>query len=51
MRLEQEELDRVAEQKRIAELKAKCEKKGLDFDTEEKKYQEKLAAKQRKSKK
>lgn len=51
MRLEQEELDRVAEQKRIAELKAKCEKKGLDFDTEEKKYQEKLAAKQRKAKK
>ena len=38
-------------QKRIAELKAKCEKKGLDFDAEEKKYQEKQAAKQRKAKK
>lgn len=44
-RAEQEELDRVAEEKRIEELKAKCAKKGLDFATEEKKYQDKLAAK------
>lgn len=50
-RMEQEELDRVAEEKRIAELKELCAEKGLDFETEERKYQEKLAAKQKKSKK
>ena len=44
-RLEQIELDRVAEEKRINELKALCEKKGLDFETEEAKYQAKLARK------
>ncbi len=43
-RIEQEENDRIAEEKRIEELKAKCAKKGLDFDTEEAKYQAKLAA-------
>lgn len=46
--LEQAESDRIAEEKRIEELKAKCAKKGLDFDTEERKYQEKLAAKNKK---
>ena len=40
---EQAENERVAEEKRIEELKAKCAKKGLRFDEEEKKYQEKLA--------
>ena len=35
---EQEERDRIAEEKRIEELKAKCEKKGLDFAAEEAKY-------------
>lgn len=50
-RMEQEELDCVAEEKRIAELKEFCAKKGLDFETEERKYQEKQAAKQKKSKK
>ncbi len=34
-----------AEQNRIKELKEKCEKKGLDFDTENQKYLEKKAAK------
>ena len=47
-RMEQEELDRVAEEKRIAELKAKCEKKGLRFEEEEAKY---LAKKAKKAKK
>ena len=42
--LEQEENDRIAEEKRIEELKAKCEKKGLNFEEEEAKYQAKLAA-------
>lgn len=37
--------NRVAEEARIAELKAKCEKKGLNFEEEEAKYQAKLAAK------
>ncbi len=45
LRLEQEEADRVAEDARIAELKVKCEKNGLDFAAEEAKYQEALAAK------
>lgn len=47
--IEQEENDRIAEENRIAELKAKCEKKGLNFDEEEAKYQEKLAAKKAKA--
>jgi GPH family glycoside/pentoside/hexuronide:cation symporter len=42
---EQEEQERVAELKRIEELKAKCARKGLSFETEEAKYQAKLAAK------
>lgn len=40
-RLEQEEADRKAEEERIRELKALCEKKGLNFDEEERNYQEK----------
>jgi GPH family glycoside/pentoside/hexuronide:cation symporter len=48
-RLEQEELDRVAEEKRIGELKAACAKKGLDYATEEAKYQQKLAAQKAKA--
>lgn len=46
--MEQAENDRIAEENRIRELKAKCEKKGLDFATEEAKYQAKLAAKKAK---
>ena len=45
---EQEEQDRLAEGNRIRELKEKCEKKGLDFDEEEAKYQAALTAKQAK---
>lgn len=40
---EEAEQDRIVEEKRIEELKAKCAKKGLDFAIEEAKYQEKLA--------
>ena len=39
-RLEQEQADREAEEERIRELKAKCEKQGLNFEEEERKYQE-----------
>ena len=46
--LEQAENDRLAEENRIAELKAKCEKKGLKFEEEEAKYQAKLAARKAK---
>lgn len=42
--MEQAENDRIAEENRIKELKAKCAKKGLNFDEEEAKYQAKLAA-------
>ena len=46
--IEQEENDRIAEEKRIEELKAACAKKGLDYDEEEAKYQAKLAEKKAK---
>lgn len=49
LRLEEEESDRLAEEGRIADLKARCEKKGLDFEAEERAYQEKLAEKRRKA--
>ena len=39
MRIEQEEYERLAEESRIEELKARCLKKGLSFEEEEKKYQ------------
>ncbi len=42
--IEQEKLEKVAEEKRMEELKAKCAKKGLNFAEEEAKYQAKLAA-------
>ena len=51
LRIEEEESERLAEAARIEELKARCEKKGLDFEAEEAKYQQKLAAKQAKKKK
>ena len=43
--LELAEQERIAEEKRIEELHAKCEKKGLSFEEEEAKYQAALAAK------
>ena len=51
LRLVEEEADRLAEEARKDELKARCEKKGLDFETEEAKYQQKLAEKQAKKQK
>ena len=38
------EQEKLAEENRIKDLKAKCEKKGLSFEEEEAKYQAKLAA-------
>lgn len=46
--MEQEKRDKEAEENRIFELKAKCSKKGLDFEEEESKYQAKLAEKKTK---
>lgn len=46
--MEQEEQERIAETKRIEELKDKCRKHGLDFNAEEAKYQAKLAEKKAK---
>lgn len=45
LRREQEEAERLSEAARIAELRAKCEKKGISFEEEEAKYQAKLSAK------
>lgn len=47
LRMEEEESDRIAEEARIEELKATCEKKGLNFEEEEAKYQANLAAKKK----
>lgn len=51
LRLEQEKADQEAEENRIKELKEHCEKKGLNFEEEEAKYQAKLQAKASKGKK
>ena len=45
MKRQEEEAEAQAEEARKAELKARCEKKGLDFETEEAKYQAKLKKK------
>ena len=50
-RLDAEEAERVHEENRIADLKAKCAKKGLNFDAENAKYLEKQAKKAAKKKK
>lgn len=39
LKLEEEEAERASEEARIAELKALCEKKGMNFEEEEAKYQ------------
>ena len=46
-RIEQEKADAIREENRIADLKAKCAQKGLDFDTENAKYLAKLAKKKK----
>lgn len=47
-RRQQEESAIQGEEDRIADLKAKCEKKGLDFETENRKYLEKQRKKEEK---
>ncbi len=47
---EQREQEQLAEENRIRELKDKCAKKGLDYKTEEAKYQAKLAEQRAKAK-
>lgn len=47
--MEQAEQERMAEEKRIEELKAKCAKKGLNFAEEEAKYQAKRTAQKAKA--
>ena len=47
LRLEQEEADRIAEEARLAELKSRCERKGLDYETELAKLREKEAKKKK----
>ena len=44
-RREAEQAAILREENRVADLKAKCAKKGLDFDTENRKYLEKVAKK------
>ena len=46
-RMEQEKAAVIREENRIADLKAKCAKKGLDFDTENAKYLAKQAKKKK----
>lgn len=50
-RLQWEEAERLAEENRIADLKEKCQKKGLDFDKENEKYLKKMAKKKAKKEK
>ncbi len=49
LRMEQEEAEREAEEARKEELKAYCQKKGLSYEAEEAKYQQKLAARRAKA--
>ena len=46
-RIEQEKAEAIREENRIADLKSKCAKKGLDFDTENAKYLAKQAKKKK----
>ena len=46
LKQEEAEAEAASEEARIAELKARCEKKGLDFEAEEGKYRQSLAEKQ-----
>ena len=49
LRLEEEESDRMAEEARKEELRALCEKKGLNYEEEEAKYQAKQEAKRQRA--
>ena len=48
-RIERENSEREQEENRIRDLKERCQKKGLDFDTENEKYLKKLAEKKAKA--
>ncbi len=48
-RLEKEKLEKEHEENRIADLKERCAKRGLDFETENAKYLEKKAEQERKA--
>ena len=48
LRREEEEADRLADEARKAELKARCEKKGLNYEEEELRYQAKRKLKEQK---
>lgn len=48
-RLEKEKLEKEHEENRIADLKERCAKRGLDFETENRKYLEKKAEQERKA--
>lgn len=50
-RLEQEEMERKAEEERKNDLRAWCEKRGFNFEEEEAKYQRKREAKKRRKQK
>ena len=50
-RIDEEKEDAEREKNRIADLRGRCEKKGLDFDEENRKYLEKAARKEAKKKK
>lgn len=50
-RIDEEKEDAEREKNRIADLRVRCEKKGLDFDEENRKYLEKAARKEAKKKK
>lgn len=47
-RVEREQAEREAEENRIADLRERCEKKGLDFETENQKYMTAKAERDRK---
>ncbi|MBP5307722.1 MAG: MFS transporter [Clostridia bacterium] len=49
LRLEQEEADKQAEENRREELRARCAKKGLNFEEEEARYQARREAKKKSS--
>lgn len=51
MEIEEEEIKKVIEEERITKLKEKCQKKNLNFEDEEKKYQDNLIRKAQKREK
>lgn len=48
-RIEREKSEKLAEENRVADLKEKCEKKGLNFEEENQKYMKKIVEKKAKA--